>query len=1016
MEVLSKVISFIILVVLLFLLPLDYLLEHQGVITDGYVENELTRFVDDVREEGFLDVVMYENFVDRLNVTGMNFDIELEHAVPKEGSNISALEALPGVILVSADIDSLPYGGFTSDEISSFAAHTHTADCFAGHRHTAECTAVPITFTLYRYNSSDTNTEQITVNCGYCQKTILSIGTTRTSGNSNYIVINDYINNIISKKVDFYANYTDYTMYSNQFTQLKNNLTPHIKGTTSSILETSSSYTDKGYVSDLTFSLPSVGMFTDCSACAGTPYIFELTGGYDSYYGNYSYAYYCTYCGKKIMNITYSYWATNPYQLTVYRNNQVLYTNNDTNTILPIYNSVGTLINSRRLVSIEESWLQLAVVKDALNHGCAYPKAACQLIEDTNPICNQVVTAITATYPVQTVDLGGSVITTATATYLDGHTATVSCTSNFNTNQAGTQTVTLTYTGLVGNAKTTGARTCTISVTVKENNIPTSLTVTPSSYTVYNGQEPTYSVLDKYNSGSSKVITSGYIKTGWSIGPGVKTLTFSYTESGVTVTTGLTITVKPNLVSITVAPSSQTIERYTEPIFSVKAYYEDGSNKEITGASVTGYNKSIIGNQNVTVTYTENSISKVSTVTVTVTPLKRICPTCGDTYFLNNDDFDTGCPTCKTIAAYIQVSPSYVTVNRGESLNVTVTATFLDGHTETVMGWTSNFDSSRLGLQLVMITFQGKFAYVSVMVTSTNTCSLCGSEYSLNEDGTDPGCPICKSALISISASPKYQSVNQGDDIALTVTGTFRDGHTEVVQDWYSNYDKDHVGEQLVTIYYKNFSCNVTVEVFSALNIACSVCGIIYNLREHPWGCPVCADTLTGIEATLQSGGALVSYGEELDLRVVLTYRDGHRAVAFDGWTDTFDPYTLGAQIVTVSYTDRIGNTVSCTLNVEVTDKLIKKICENGHVYYTENPLAECPYCASSGTMQEQLYSIRFTDEILDKLYTDGVYQMNTGDYITVKVILKTQGSIYSFSLFHSKQDALPVTYGGEVA
>jgi hypothetical protein len=1016
MEVLSRILSILMIVILIFLLPLDYLLGHQNVVADGYVERELTGFVDQIREEGYIDKGTYEGFVDKLSVTGMNFDIEFEHAVPKEGNSFSAVEDLPGVLLASANVNDLPYGNTKSDDIRSFAVHTHTADCFAGHRHTTECTTVPITFSLYRYSSSDTNSDQITVNCGYCQLPILMMEIIRTSGNSNYITISDYINKIYNKRVDFYANYTEYNMYVSQFTQLKNNLTPYIKATTSNISSISSSYTDRGYVSNMTFSLPSIGTFTDCPSCNGTPYIFELVGGYSYDDGNFSYTYYCTHCGKKIMNISCSYWATNPYLLTIYRNDQVFYTNNDTNTLLPIYNSIGTLTDSRRMVSINESWLQLAVVKDALNHGCTYPKPPCQLFEDTTPICNQVVTSITASNPVQTVDLGKSIITTATATYLDGHTGTVYCSSNFNSNVAGTQTVTLTYSGLVGNAKTTGTRTCTINVTVRANSIPASLTVTPSSYTVYNGQEPAYSVLVKYNNGSSKVITSGYMKTGWSSVPGVKTLTFSYTENGVTVTTGLTITVKPNLLSITVSPLSQIVERYTDPIFSVRAYYEDGSNKEVTGARITGYNKTFIGNQSVTVTYTENSISRSSAVIVTVTPLKRICPTCGNSYYLNNNDFDTGCPVCKATAAYIQVSPSNVTVNRGDLLNITVTATFKDGHTEAVMGWTSNFDPDRLGLQLVMVVFQGKFAYVSVMVVSTRTCSICGATYQLNDDGTDPGCPICKSALVSISASPEYQSVNQGEDITLTVTGTFRDGHTEEIQDWYNDYDKDRAGEQLVTVYYINSSCNVTVEVFSALNITCPVCGTVYNLREHPWGCPVCADTLTGIEATLQSGGILVSYGEELDFRVVLTYRDGHRAIAFDGWTDTFDPYTMGPQTVTVSYMDRFDNTVSCTVNVEVSDKILKKVCENGHVYYTEVPLAECPYCAAGGIIQEQYYSMSFTDEIIDKLYTDGIYRMNSGDYITVKVKIKTQGSIYSFSLFHKKKDALPVTYGGEVA
>lgn len=913
MEVLSKIISLLMVVVLLFILPLDYLLGHQNVIMDDYVESELIGFVDQMREEGCIKIDTYEKFIDRLYVTGMNFDIELEHAVLKEGNSFSAVEELPGVLLASANVNELPYGNTDSDEVRSFANHTHTADCYAGHNHLASgCTDGYVCHdgALYTDTSSSyPGHEQYDLKCSTCNKQIIRF------------------------TVDYYDTNTNYFIWTLRWSSYSNTY----------------EITQSNYFIDRNQSTEDIGNSS----------VYTL-----------------------YQKLRYG---------TLPMNAKTLYKNS------PEFNYYAQQYP-------DTSWIT------------SVKPPTCQLPNDPTPICNQVVTSLTATNPVQTVDLGNSIVTTAIATYLDGHTGTVSCSGNFNPNVIGTQTVTLTYSGLVGNAKTSGTRTCTTNVTVRANFIPASLTVTPSSYTVYHGQEPTYSVLVKYTSGSSKVITSGFIKSGWSSGPGVKALTFSYTENGVTVTAGLTITVKPNLVSITVSPSSQIVERYTDPTYSVRAYYEDGSNKWVTGLSVTGYDKTIIGNQNITVTYTENSVSRSSAVTVMVTPLKRICPTCGNSYFLNNNDFDTGCPICKITAAYIQVSPDDVTISRGEPLNITVTATFLDGHTEAVMGWTSNFDPYRLGLQLVMVVFQGKFTYVSVMVVSTKACSICGYTYSLNEDGTDPGCPICKAALLSISASPEYQSVNQGDDISLTVTGAYRDGHTEELQDWYSNYDKDRAGEQLVTVYYNNLSCNVTVEVFSALNITCPVCGTVYNLREYSWGCPECADTLTGIEATLQNGGIQVSYGEELDLRVVLTYRDGHRAMAFGGWTDTFDPNTMGSQAVIVSYRDRFGNTLSDTLTVEVSDKLMKKVCENGHVYDTEDPLAECPYCAAGGIIQEQYYSMNFTDEILDKLYTDGIYHMNTGDYITVKVILRTKGSIYSFSPFHKKKDTLPVTFGGEVA
>jgi hypothetical protein len=105
---------------------------------------------------------------------------------------------------------------------------------------------------------------------------------------------------------------------------------------------------------------------------------------------------------------------------------------------------------------------------------------SCGLAQDETPICNQVVTSITAINPVQTIKQGETISSTATATYLDGHTSIINCTSNLNQNLEGTRIVTLTYTGLINNAKTTGTKTCNITVTV-DNNPPVIIDAPPFS-------------------------------------------------------------------------------------------------------------------------------------------------------------------------------------------------------------------------------------------------------------------------------------------------------------------------------------------------------------------------------------------------------------------------------------------------------------------------------------------------------------------------------------------------------
>ena len=642
----------------------------------------------------------------------------------------------------------------------------------------------------------------------------------------------------------------------------------------------------------------------------------------------------------------------------------------------------------------------------------------CGQVQDETPICNQVVTYISATNPTQTVDKGGSIITTATATYLDGHKGIVNCTSNFNPNQAGMQTVTLIYSGLVGGSKTTGIRTCTATITVRDTSIPVSLTVTPSSYTVYNGTEPGYTVRVNYTSGSSKVITSGYTKTGFTSGPGTKTVTFQYTENGKTVSTSVTITVKPNLSSITVSPSSQQVERYKTPSFTVIARYEDGSTKQATGYTQTGFNGSTLGSQNVTVRYIENSITRNASVSVTVTPVKKTCPVCGTVYELNNLDRDIGCPACSSTVVGITVLPEEVDVFMGSPLPVTVEAVYRNGNKAAVTGWTSNFNSGVIGIQEVTLTYQTFKTYVTANVMEkVRTCPACGNEYDLNTDGSDPGCPLCREEVVSISSSPEHVTIEKHQPLNLTVTATYRDGHSGQVTGWSSDLLADRSGTFDVTVSYKTATDHILVTVLEDGRIQCLYCGLDYSYREQPEGCPVCHNTILGIEASLRNGGTRVPYKSDLNLQIVIVYKDTHRSLTYSGWTtEGFQPDVLGIQTVTVWYQG-----FSTLLTVEVTINPLQVTCPYGHIYYLNSDGADpgCPHCVAENSVENAilLFDTTYTKEILESLYADGTYYLKAGDYLTVTII-KTGSSVRSRigNMFLGiGPDGRKYTFGGEV-
>lgn len=534
-------------------------------------------------------------------------------------------------------------------------------------------------------------------------------------------------------------------------------------------------------------------------------------------------------------------------------------------------------------------------------------------------LCDKVVTSIVPTNANQTIKKGQSIINTVVATYLDGHTGTINCSYDFNTNQLGTFDVTLVYSGLVDNAKTTGKKTCTVKVTIVSDKSPVSLIVTPSSYSVYNGNEPSYTIKVNYDDNTSKVITDGYSKDGFTYGAGTKTVTFTYTENEKTVSASVIIEVKRNL-------------------------------------------KTCIN---------------------------------GHTYELDDYDNDMGCPVCGTILKSISVSPDEITITIGSPLDIVLTATYMDNHTEIITsGYSSNLNPGKLGKQVVTVSYNGMDTHLNVIVTQSITCPNCGTIYPANEDGTDPGCPVCKSKVISISATPESQVVNIKEEMKVEVTATYQDGHKEIVTDWSSNYNSFKAGKQEVTISYQAKSTTVTVIVQSETETTCPICGYLYNPSEYPNGCPKCSKTIVAIEARLRNGGIQVQYGSEINLYVVLIYKDNHREVTYSDWSvEKYQPYLLGKQTVIVKYKE-----FYTSLDLEVVNTLIKKVCPNGHVYYLNEDGSDpgCPYCNEDPTKNsaEGYLDNVYTQDILNVLYDKGIYYLDAGDYITITVRQKNE-SIY---------------------
>ena len=242
----------------------------------------------------------------------------------------------------------------------------------------------------------------------------------------------------------------------------------------------------------------------------------------------------------------------------------------------------------------------------------------CKEIQDETPDCDRVLVSIEPVYPTQTVYVNNPINTSVVATYMDGHTATIQCNTVFDTSIIGSNRIAvLTYSGLIGNAKTSG----TLSKNITINVIPNlaSITVTPSATTVYNGTVPAFTVVANYADGTQKVLNSGqYSSSGWTGGYGQKTVNFSYTENTKTVNASVVITVKPNITGLLVSANNTSVLYGSNITFTTTATYEDGTTKTVTATPAIVYDKNSLGVQNITYSYTENAITKSGSIAVEV--------------------------------------------------------------------------------------------------------------------------------------------------------------------------------------------------------------------------------------------------------------------------------------------------------------------------------------------------------------------------------------------------------------
>ena len=208
---------------------------------------------------------------------------------------------------------------------------------------------------------------------------------------------------------------------------------------------------------------------------------------------------------------------------------------------------------------------------------------------------------------------------------------------------------------------------------------------------------------------------------------------------------------------------------------------------------------------------------------------------------------------------------------RGEDLDLTVTANYADGTSIKVTNYTvEGFNNKQTGTQTIKVTFENKSTSLDVLVKE----------------------PV----FVGITASSNKQNYEYGEDLELVVTADYSDGSKQEVKNYQVNgYNAQNPGEQNVVVTYegKNFSLKVKVN-----------------------------DPIV-VSITLEGNKEKYEYGEDLDLIVTASYSDGSKVEVTDYTVEGFDSKQPGNQTVTVKYegktssfSTKINNPVLTGINV----------------------------------------------------------------------------------------------------
>lgn len=238
-------------------------------------------------------------------------------------------------------------------------------------------------------------------------------------------------------------------------------------------------------------------------------------------------------------------------------------------------------------------------------------------------------------------------------------------------------------------------------------------------------------VTASYGTGQAVLATAEI--SGYSVSPevltdGVTSVTITYSESGETCTTTIPITVVHRLTAIAVtANPTKTTYEYGDTLATagmvITASYSDSKTAAVSGYSCSPTTFSTVGNQVVTVSYTENGVTQTTTFNVTVNRKSVTKPT-----WKNNLTYNGNAQSVSSANYWNNYNTSYMTI--GGTTSATNAGTYIatftpgsnyrwsDGTTTAInVNWTINRAAGSLTVNPTTVALNGNNYSSGVAVT-----------------------------------------------------------------------------------------------------------------------------------------------------------------------------------------------------------------------------------------------------------------------------------------------------------